>query len=327
MNRIKYGQIGVGHAHANKMAVYRRSVEYEVVGVVETDPQLRHKAEHDPAFRDLAWMSEEQLLNVPGLKVVGVETRVRDLLGTAERAVHAGFHICLDKPAGESLPQFKRMLDAAASKHLAVQMGYMYRYSPAFVLLRDFLRRGWLGEPFEVHTVMSKFYEPAARRKLDPYRGGMMFELGCHVIDLAQLVLGPPEQVTGYRQHVSQENDGLLDNMLAVLTYPRAIASVKSSALEVEGFARRHFVVCGTEGTFQIEPLDTPTARFALATPRGKYVRGYQEVKFGDFHRYVADVADLARIVRGEKVSAVTYTHDFEVQKTILAASGLPLDR
>ncbi len=137
MNRIKYGQIGVGHAHANKMAVYRRSVEYKVVGVVETDPQLRHKAEHDPAFRDLAWMSEEQLLNVPGLKVVGVETRVRDLLGTAERAVHAGFHICLDKPAGESLPQFKRMLDAAASKHLAVQMGYMYRYSPAFVLLRN----------------------------------------------------------------------------------------------------------------------------------------------------------------------------------------------
>ena len=74
----------------------------------------------------------------------------------------AGCHVCLDKPAGESLPKFKRILDAAASKHLAVQMGYMYRYSPAFVLLRDFLCRGWLGEPFEVHTVMSKFYEPAA---------------------------------------------------------------------------------------------------------------------------------------------------------------------
>ena len=66
-----------------------------------------------------------------------------------------------------------------------------------------------------------------ARRRLVPYRGGMMFELGCHVIDLVQLVLGPPEQVTGYRQHVSKENDGGLDNMLAVLTYPRAIASVK----------------------------------------------------------------------------------------------------
>jgi hypothetical protein len=102
---------------------------------------------------------------------------------------------------------------------------------------------------------------------------------------------------------------------------------VKSSALEVEGFARRHFVVCGTEGTFQIEPLDAPTARFALATARGKYPRGYQEVKFGDFHRYVADVADLARIVRGEKESDVTYTHDFEVQKTVLEASGLPIDR
>ncbi|HEV8003938.1 MAG TPA: gfo/Idh/MocA family oxidoreductase, partial [Planctomycetaceae bacterium] len=84
---------------------------------------------------------------------------------------------------------------------------------------------------------------------------------------------------------------------------------------------------CGTEGTFQIEPLDAPTARFAFATARGKYARGYQEVKFGDFHRYVADVADLARIVRGEKESDVTYTHNFEVQKTVLEASGLPIDR
>ena len=50
-------------------------------------------------------------------------------------------------------------------------------------------------------------------------------------------------------------------------------------------------------------------------------------MKFGDFHRYVADVADLARIVRGEKEPDVTYTHDFGVQKTVLEASGLPLDR
>ena len=31
--KIKYGQIGVGHAHANKMAVYRQSADWEVVGV------------------------------------------------------------------------------------------------------------------------------------------------------------------------------------------------------------------------------------------------------------------------------------------------------
>ena len=33
--RLKMGQIGVGHAHATKLQVYRESPDYEVVGLVE----------------------------------------------------------------------------------------------------------------------------------------------------------------------------------------------------------------------------------------------------------------------------------------------------
>ena len=66
--------------------------------------------------KGLKWMTSEQLLNEPGLQVVGVETRVRDLLSVAESCIDAGKHIHLDKPAGESLPQFKRILDAAAKR-------------------------------------------------------------------------------------------------------------------------------------------------------------------------------------------------------------------
>ena len=325
MPQVKYGQIGVGHAHASKMAVYRESDDFDVVGVVEPDPALRAKAEKSAAYKDLKWMTQEQLLNTPGLQVVGVETRVRDLLDTAETCVDAGLHVHIDKPAGESLPQFKRILDAAARKHLLVQMGYMYRYNPAVVMLRDFLKKGYLGEPFEVHTVMSKVIAAGTRESLAEYRGGTIFELGCHIIDLVIGVLGTPESVAAYNQHASPLDDKLLDNMLAVFTYPRALATVKSSAMEVDGFARRHFVVCGSEGTFHIEPLDRPDVRFALSKPRSKYVKGYQDVKIGAYRRYVGDAADMARIVRGEKQADFSYEHDLAVQTAVLQASGLPL--
>jgi predicted dehydrogenase len=105
-DKIKIGQIGVGHAHASKLSVYRASPDYEVVGLVEPDQELKRQAETQPAFRDLPWMTQEQLLNLPGLQAVLVETRVRDLLDTAEICIAAGKHIHLDKPAGESLPQF-----------------------------------------------------------------------------------------------------------------------------------------------------------------------------------------------------------------------------
>ncbi|MGE3315231.1 MAG: Gfo/Idh/MocA family protein [Planctomycetaceae bacterium] len=327
MGRIKYGQIGVGHAHASKLSVYRKSADFEVVGLVEPDPELRRKAEMSEPYQGLPILTEEQLLNTPGLQVVGVETRVKDLLNTAERCVNAGMHVHIDKPAGESLPQFKRILDAAAQKHLLVQMGYMYRYSPAVVLLRDFLKKGWLGDVFEVHTVMSKVVDAATRKKFDEYPGGIMFELGCHIIDLVHGVLGTPEKVTPFAQHAAPIEDSLLDNMLAVFNYPRAIASVKSSAMEVDGGARRHFVVCGTEGTFHIQPLDAPSVRFAFSKPRGKYKQGYQQIDFGNYPRYVEDAADMAKIIRGEKDSDFSYEHDYQVQKSVLIASGLSIEK
>ncbi len=323
--RIKIGQIGVGHAHASKLSVYRDSPDYEVVGVVEPDEALRKRAESAPPYRGLKWLTREQLLGTPGLHAVLVETRVRDLLDTAEACVAAGMHVHIDKPAGESLTQCKRILDLAAKKNLLVQMGYMYRYNPAVVLLREFLKKGWLGEVFEVHAVMSKVVEPAARKPLGEYPGGILFELGCHVLDLVIGVLGRPQKVMAFNQHVSPLDDKLLDNMLAVLAYPRATATVKSSALEVEGFDRRHLVVCGTAGTFHIQPLDNPAARVSLSQARGDYKKGTQGVTFPKYTRYVGDAADMARVIRGEKPTDFPASHDLAVQQTLLEACGLPV--
>ncbi|WP_165226418.1 Gfo/Idh/MocA family protein [Aquisphaera insulae] len=324
--RIRIGQIGVGHAHATKLSVYRQSRDYEVVGLVEPDDQLREKVSSNEAYRGLPWMTREQLLNVPGLQAVLVETRVRDLLDAAEAGVNAGLHVHLDKPAGESLTAYRRILETAEKKRLLVQMGYMYRYNPAVVLLREVLRRGWLGDVFEVHAVMSKVVGPDERIGLAQYRGGIMFELGCHVIDLVVGVLGPPARVIPYARHSSRAKDSLIDNMLAVFEYPGATATVRSSALEVDGGERRHLVVCGTEGTFHIQPLDDPSARVSFKTPHEPYRKGYQDLTFPKYTRYVADAADMARVIRGEKETDFSPRHDLAVQRSVLQASGMSTD-
>lgn len=321
--RIKIGQIGVGHAHATKLEVYRRSPDYEVVGIVEPNADLRQRSAEQPAFRDLKWLTTEQLLNTPGLAAVLVETRVRDLLPTAQQCIDAGKHIHLDKPAGDSFPDYRALLADAAKKKLLVQMGYMYRYSPAFTMLRHFLPEGWLGEVFELHTVMSKVVADAERKNLAQFPGGIMFELGCHVIDQVVSVLGKPDRIHAYPRHSGPQNDNLMDNMLAVLEYPKATASVKSAAVEVDGGARRHFVVCGTSGTFHIQPLDNPSVRLTLDRNRGEYKKGTHEITLPQFTRYVADAADMAAILRGEKTSDFSYEHDLIVQETVLKASGV----
>ncbi len=320
---IRIGQIGTSHAHATKLSVYRQSADYEVVGIVESDPRRRETAERQAAFRDLPWMTQEELLNQPGLQAVLVETSVRESLEAATACIEAGCHVHLDKPAGESLPLLEQLLQAAESAKLLVQLGYMYRYNPGFSLLHELLREGALGDVFEVQAVMSKVVGAADRIQLAAYPGGMMFELGCHLLDQVIRVLGTPQRVQGYARHSGGNGDSLKDNMLAVLEYPRALATVKSTALEVDGGSRRHFTVCGTAGTLQIQPLDSPAATLTLIAPHKSWKSGTQRIALPAYTRYVDDAADMARIIRGEKLADYSYQHDFTVQKTLLQACGL----
>jgi predicted dehydrogenase len=328
--KLKYLQIGTGHPHANKFTQYASSDDWEVVGIVEENPELRRRAEKDKTYQAARFLPLEEALNTPNLKVIGIETPVRDLLRYAEIAIDANCHIHLDKPAGADLQHYQRILTKADQKNLVIQMGYMYRYNPAIQLLHRIIREGWLGQIFETHAVMSKVVPSSQRQELDEFPGGIMFELGGHIIDLTIGVLGRPDQVQAYpRRTLLSNSDTLVDNMLAVLEYPKATATVRSTALEVEGGSRRHFTVCGTEGTVHIQPLDSPTIKLSLAQERKfsdepkVFKKGHTEIVFGNYPRYGGDAADLARIIRGEKENPYPTSHDLAVQETLLTASGM----
>ena len=173
---------------------------------------------------------------------------------------------------------------------------------------------------------MSKLVSPADRARLQASGGHMMFEPGCHLIDLVVGLLGKPTSVAAYAQHISPLQDELVDNALAVLTYPHALVTVKATAVEVDGGERRHLVACGTEGTFHIQPLDEPGARVTLSKPQGEFRKGYQDISFPKYVRYVDDAADMARILRGEKSSDFSYQHDLDVQETMLRACNMRLE-
>ena len=327
--KIIAGQIGTRHAHASgKVGTMRKFADsYDVVGVVEPDRERRAQLEKQDAYKGVTWMTEEQLLNTAGLQLVCVETEVKDLLDTAERCVAADLHIHLDKPAGESYPQFTRLVGEARRRKRVIQMGYMFRYNPGFEFLFKAIRKGYLGQIFEAHTVISKTVGDGTRAQLARYPGGTMFELGCHVIDSLIHAIGVPDKVTSYTRRTRPENDNLADNQLAVFEYPRATATVRSALMEVAGGRRRQIVVCGDEGTIAIRPLEPPTLSLTLSQPHGTFSRGTRDVELPQLGgRYDGDFKDLVRVLRGEKELEFSYQHDLAVQKAVLQASGLSLE-
>jgi predicted dehydrogenase len=202
----------------------------------------------------------------------------------------------------------------------------MFRYNPAFQLLFRVARQGWLGRIFEVHGVISKTVGNQTRRELAEYPGGTMFELGCHLIDALVCLLGKPDHVSPFVRRTRGPEDNLADNQLAVFEYPLATATIRSALIEVDGFRRRQFVVCGDEGTVDIRPLEPPRLTLTLAQARGPYHEGTQEVELPVAEgRYDGDFVDLAAIIRGDKGPDYTPAHDLAVHEAVLRASGVPM--
>lgn len=329
MKKIRIGQIGVGHEHASgKIEALRRMSDlYEVVGVVEEEKPDWHSPR---VYEGLERMTEEQLLSTPGLQAVAVETNMPELVPTATRCMERGLHLHVDKPAGEALEPFRQLLEGCEARGLALQMGYMYRTNPAIGLCFRALRQGWLGEVFEVHLVMSRFDGDEYRRFLSRFPGGAMYNFGSHLIDLAVALLGRPENVVPFLK--STRDDGLLDNGLAVLEYPRATVTIRAAIAEVDGNKHRRLIVCGTKGTAEVCPLEPIGAdfrveplqvRLTLLDDNPEFAAGTHMVDVGPIGaRYDAQLIELARVINGEIESPYTYRHDLAVQETLLAAAG-----
>jgi predicted dehydrogenase len=165
--RIRIGQIGTKHGHAaGKLATILKYPEvFEFVGIVEPDPERRAAVQGQAPYAGQRWMTEDELLSSTGLQAVAVETAIADLVPTAMRCLRAGVHAHVDKPAGDSLDACRAMRALAEERGLAVQMGYMFRYNPAFQFARRVVREGWLGEITEISGMIGKMADSESRRE------------------------------------------------------------------------------------------------------------------------------------------------------------------
>lgn len=321
---VRCGLYGLGHSHAfDALKVLRASADYEVAGYCEPDEAMHDRFGGAEALQGLNRLAEAELLEDKSIHMLAVESNVPRLLDFAEKAVAAGKHLHLDKPAGTSLPRFRRILDEAEQKNLLVQMGYMFRYNPGFDLIRQAVAEGWLGRIYSIDACMSTDLTPEKRLGFAHHPGGAMLELGCHLIDMIVLLLGRPEKVASFLRRDSPADDELSDNTLAVLEYADAMVQVESTAQEFQPFPERRFKIVGSAGSIVLNPLEPPSVRVALREEHGDFPKGVTHLKLPDLDRHVLDFEDLAACIRGEREFAYSKEHDFIVQETVLRACGV----
>ena len=314
--KIRIAMLGTGHAHASgKLKTLMESPDFELAGVCE--PKAR------PAYKNARWLSEEELFGDRSIQAVAVEGAVPENLEYGRKVIASGKHLHIDKPPTNRMAPFRELIEEARRKKLAAQGGYIWRFHEGFDRAIEAVNKGWLGDVFMIRGVMNTDLPDKDRLPLSEYKGGMMFELGCHMIDRLVAVWGRPTEVRGWLRHHSVIRDTLADSTLAVFEYGSALAVISTAARMPGASQHRSFEITGTDGAFMLSPIEPGNKmRVTMREARGPYKAGWQDVALPNQPRYVNDFKDLARFIRTGEPLKYSYDHELLVEETLLRACG-----
>ena len=321
---VRAAILGTKHSHTTgKLKAMQDNPDYQVVGICENDAKAKAKAQADPRFQGLKWMSEAELLADRNIDLVVVECSVWEALPWARKVIDAGKHLHQEKPVGNDWGAFKALVEDARRKKLLLQTGYVWRCHDGVNAAIDAARKGWLGEVFMVRGTINSDRGPEERAIEARYKGGGLFELAGHVIDRTVDLLGRPIKVQSWLRHDTSVADTLKDNNLTVFEYGKALAIIAQSAKMAGSGDHRSFEVIGTDGTFMVHPeASPPRMRVEMRKAQGPYKAGWQEIVLPRQPRFEGDFKELANAIKSGAPLKLSYDHELLLQETLLRASG-----
>ena len=132
------------------------------------------------------------------LVVVAAPNREHVPLGLA--AVEAGLHLVVDKPLAANVADAQRLADAAEAHGVVASVFHNRRWDGDFLTLRRLVSEGALGELVRLESRFERWRPEVDQGKWreggDPEdAGGLLFDLGPHLIDQALDLFGPARSV------------------------------------------------------------------------------------------------------------------------------------
>lgn len=322
------------HSSAALQTLMKRNDLFDFVGYAPCNENSENPCVNPDleCFQTAPKLTLDEIFQIPDLEAVVIETEDCELTKYAIMAAERGLAIQMDKPGSQSAEEFNRLISIVKEKNLPFQTGYMYRHNPAIREAIQKAKSGELGEIYAVEAHMDCEHKNDKREWLGKYKGGMMAFLGCHLVDLIYQIQGEPEEIIPYNTCTQPEIiHGAEDYGMAVFRYQNGVSFAKTCGKEPGGFMRRQLVICGTEGTIEINPLeyykdgglicsDTVETK---SIPGGGWQNPRTVVSSVPQDRYEAMFAFFAAMVRGEVTNPYTPDYEQKLHHVFLKACGM----
>jgi scyllo-inositol 2-dehydrogenase (NADP+) len=263
---IRTGVVGFGLAgRVFHTAVLSATPGYELAAVVQRTGDEAAKAY--PRAR--ICRSVDELLTDPTVQLVVVATPNPSHFPIAKQCLLAGRSVLIDKPMTLTSAEAAELTVLARESSLIVSAYQNRRWDSDYLTLKQVLASGELGRLIRFESRFDRFRldpKPGAWREEPALGGGILYDLGPHLIDQALNLFGPPQSLWA---EVRTERDGFStdDSFDLHLTYPRM--SVLLHATMAATAPGPRFMVNGTLGTYIKFGLDPQEDAIKRGDPIG----------------------------------------------------------
>ena len=256
----RVGFLSVTHPHIYTRAdILSEMEDVELVGVWELDDHENARVFAD-RYSVKVFPKPEDLLADETIEAVIVEPWTHEMADVAIMALEAGKKVMLEKPASNNVANMRRVVEAVERTKGYLTVGYMIRQSTSFARLKKIHASGLLGR-----TTVGRFHVsvPAPDAvtpwfNLENDIGGVLFEDGCHMLDLIVNLLGKPKAVSAFvpkyadltRQHGHRNEDAAVcilewDDMVGTMSLVGWEANDWLETWELALFGERGTAIAG----------------------------------------------------------------------------------
>jgi predicted dehydrogenase len=250
---LKIGLMGYGFAGATFHAPVIEHCGRASVAAIATGQTERARADypHAKIVADL-----DALLALDEIDCIVIATPNDTHFDLARRTLEAGKHVVVDKPVTLTAADAHTLANIALARGKLFAPFHNRRWDGDFLTVRDLLARIELGRVTQYESHFDRF-RPGVRQRWreDVTRGGgLLFDLGPHLIDQALALFGAPQTVSAtVRTH--RDDASAPDYVHIQLGYGEFEAVLHASALTAIPGPR--FAIHGTRGSYVKYGLDT----------------------------------------------------------------------
>jgi predicted dehydrogenase len=242
---VRIGLVGYGVGGQLFHAPYiRASAECDFVGVVARSPERVAAAQAEN--RGVMVYPTLGALADAGVDAVVISTPPSTRQRLVLEALRRGIHVVADKPFAMSADAGRELAAAASTAHLLLNVFHNRRYDPDVVTARTVIRSGELGA---IRRLDLRCDQNAPGTFEGGPSGGLLRDLGSHVVDQATHLLGPAQYVSAQLDW-TETATGLADSgfVISIEHVDGAHSHVSSSKLAY--LSSRELRLHGTRGSY-----------------------------------------------------------------------------